>query len=109
MAAGAQSITPLILMSPTGAFGFNSVLYAGLHYTTAINATLVNCTIPVTTACLAWLLIAETMTWRRILVLSFTGVGWVVSQGSLEILYRLSFNPADIMVFLPPPYGDSIR
>lgn len=94
-------ITPLILMSLTGIFAFNSVLYTGLHYTTAINAALVNSTTPVTTACLAWLLIAERMTRRRIggILLSFTGVGWIVSQGSLEILYGLRFNPGDIIVF----------
>ncbi|MEK7340946.1 MAG: DMT family transporter [Candidatus Binatota bacterium] len=96
-----QSIGPLLLMSLTGVFAFNSVLYMGLHYTTAINATLVNSTIPVITACIAWLLIGEKMTWRRILgiLLSFSGVGWIVSQGSLDILLRLRFNPGDVMVF----------
>lgn len=94
-------IAPLVLMSLTGVFAFNSVLYMGLHYTTAINATLVNSTTPVTTACLAWILIGENMTWRRILgaLLSFTGVGWIVSHGSLETLYSLQFNPGDIIVF----------
>jgi drug/metabolite transporter (DMT)-like permease len=96
-----EVIAPLILMSLTGVFAFNSVLYTGLHYTTAINATLVNSTTPITTACLAWLIIAEKMTWKRILgiVLSLTGIGWIVSHGSLETLYALSFNPGDIIVF----------
>ena len=96
-----EVIVPLILMSLTGVFAFNSVLYAALHYTTAINATLVNSTTPITTACLAWLIIAEKMTWRRILgiCLSFSGIGWIVSHGSLETLYGLSFNPGDIIVF----------
>lgn len=96
-----EVILPLTLMSLTGVFAFNSVLYAGLHYTTAINATLVNSTTPITTACLAWLIIAEKMTWKRILgiCLSFTGIGWIVSHGSLESLYGLSFNPGDIIVF----------
>jgi drug/metabolite transporter (DMT)-like permease len=96
-----EMILPLILMSLTGVFAFNSVLYTGLHYTTAINATLVNSTTPITTACLAWLIIAEKMTWKRILgiVLSLTGIGWIVSHGSLETLYGLRFNPGDIIVF----------
>ena len=59
-----ESIAPLILMSLTGAFAFNSVLYMGLHYTTAINATLVNSTTPVTTACLAWILIEVLMPYQ---------------------------------------------
>lgn len=94
-------IAPLILMSLTGVFAFNAVLYMGLHYTTAINATLVNSTTPVTTAWIAWLLIGEKMARRRVLgiLLSFTGVAWIVSQGSLEILLALRFNPGDIIVF----------
>jgi len=94
-------LLPLVLMSLTGVSAFNSVLYTGLRYTTAINATLVNSTTPVTTAFLAWLIIGEKMTRRRILaiLLSFAGVGWIVSRGSWEALYLLSFNPGDIIVF----------
>ncbi len=96
-----QSILPLILMSLTGVFAFNAVLYMGLRYTTAINATLVNSTTPVTTAWIAWLLIGEKMTGRRVLgiLLSFAGVAWIVSQASVEILLGLRFNPGDIIVF----------
>lgn len=94
-------ITPLILMSVTGVTAFNSLLYIGLGTTTAINATLVNSTTPVTTACLARLFIGEQMTLRRILgiFLSLGGVGWIVSQGSLENLFRLNLNPGDLIIF----------
>lgn len=96
-----QTLVPLILMGLTGVFAFNSLLYTGLQYTTAINATLVNSTTPVTTACIAWLLIGEKMTWRRVsgILLSLSGVAWIVSQGSLEFLFSLRFNPGDIIVF----------
>lgn len=92
---------PLILMSLTGVSAFNAVLYMGLHYTTAINATLVNSTTPITTACIAWLLIREKMTPRRVfgILLSFSGVAWVVSRGSLAVLFGLGFNPGDVIVF----------
>ena len=94
-------IVPLVLMSLTGVSAFNAVLYTGLHYTTAINATLVNAATPVTTATLAWLLIAEKMTWQRLLgiFLSFAGIGWIVSQGSLQTLAGLHFNTGDIIIF----------
>lgn len=96
-----QNFVPLILMSLTGVFAFNAVLYIGLNFTTAINATLVNSTTPVTTACIAWLVIGEKMTWRRAfgILLSFSGVGWIVSEGSLAMLLGLRFNPGDIIVF----------
>jgi drug/metabolite transporter (DMT)-like permease len=87
-------------MSLSGVFAFNSALYIGLHHTTAINATLVNSTAPVTTACLAWLIIGEKMTGRRLLgtLLSIGGVAWIVSQGSPENLYRLSLNRGDLII-----------
>lgn len=100
-ALSGKLVAPLILMSLTGVFAFNAVLYMGLHYTTAINATLVNSTTPVTTAWIAWLMIGEKMTRRRVvgIFLSFAGVIWIVSQGSLKILLALRFNPGDIIVF----------
>ena len=96
-----RSLAPLGLMSLTGVFAFNTVLYIGLNYTTAINATLVNSTTPLTTACIAWLVIGEKMTSRRAfgILLSFSGVGWIVSGGSLAMLLGLRFNPGDVIVF----------
>jgi drug/metabolite transporter (DMT)-like permease len=96
-----QTWLPLLLMSITGVFAFNAMLYIGLRYTSAINATLVNATTPVTTACIAWLLIGEEITRRRVLgiLLSFAGIGWIVSHGSLETLFTLNFNVGDVIVF----------
>jgi len=90
----------LFLMSLSGVFAFNSALYIGLHHTTAINATLVNSTAPVTTACLAWWIIGEKMTTRRFLgiLLSFGGVAWIVSEGMPENLYHLTLNRGDLIV-----------
>lgn len=48
-----HTLLPLVLMSLTGVFAFNAVLYIGLRYTSAVNAALVNSTTPVTTACIA--------------------------------------------------------
>ncbi len=96
-----QTWLPLLLMSLTGVFAFNAVLYIGLRYTGAINATLVNATTPVTTALIAWLVIREPITRRRVLgiALSFAGIAWIVSRGSLEALWKLNFNIGDVIVF----------
>ena len=96
-----QTWLPLVLMSLTGVFAFNAVLYIGLRYTSAINATLVNATTPVTTALIAWLLIGEEINRRRVIgsLLSFSGIGWIVSHGSLDTLLNLNFNVGDLIVF----------
>lgn len=96
-----RSLWPaLLLMSLSGVCLFNSVLYIGLHHTTAINATLVNATAPATTACLAWWIIGEKMTARRFLgiLLSFGGVAWIVSEGTPKNLYHLTLNRGDLIV-----------
>lgn len=96
-----SALVPLILMSITGVFAFNAVLYIGLGYTSATNATLVNSTTPVTTAVIAWLLISEKLTARRFfgVAISLAGVAWIVSRGSLDVLRQFNFNPGDIIVF----------
>jgi drug/metabolite transporter (DMT)-like permease len=96
-----QTWLTLVLMSITGVFAFNAVLYIGLRYTSAINATLVNATTPVTTALIAWLVIGEEITRRRVagILLSFSGIGWIVSHGSLDTLLSLNFNVGDVIVF----------
>ena len=92
---------PLVLMSLTGVFAFNAVLYIGLRYTSAINATLVNATTPVTTTLIAHFLIREEITRRRVvgIALSFIGIGWIVGRGSLAALLALNFNLGDVIVF----------
>jgi len=96
-----RALVSLVLMSIAGVFAFNAVLYIGLGYTSATNATLVNSTTPVTTALIAWLLIGEKLTTRRLcgVLISLAGVAWIISQGSLEALRQFNFNPGDIIVF----------
>src|ERR1051325_7693481 len=92
---------PLVLMSLTGVFAFNAVLYIGLRDTSAINATLVNATTPVTTTLIAHFLIREEITRRRIvgIALSFIGIASIVSRGSLAALLNVDFNAGDLIVF----------
>ncbi|MGH7847696.1 MAG: DMT family transporter [Candidatus Binatia bacterium] len=93
-------LSTLFLMSFTGVTAFNSVLYLGLSHTSAINATLVNSTTPATTACLAWLLIGEKMRERRVagILISFSGVVWIVAGGQWETLLHLRFDSGDVIV-----------
>jgi len=97
-----NKIGMLVLMSFAGVFAFNSVLYTGLRYTSAINGTLVNATTPTTAALLSYLLIGEPFTFRRAvgIGLSFLGIYWIVSRGSIEFLWHMNFNPGDLLVLL---------
>lgn len=93
---------PLLLMGLTGVAGFNTLLYVGLHYTTSINASLVNTTSPVIFSALAYFILKEEINKNQVqgIILSLAGVLLIFSQGSLAILLTFSFNSGDIIVLV---------
>lgn len=92
--------TYILISGLTGIFAFNSMIYAGLQYTSAINSSLINSLIPVVTVFLASLLLKEKLGWHQVggALLSFLGVALVVSNGSLQVLVNLSFNRGDLII-----------
>ncbi|MDW7673446.1 MAG: DMT family transporter [Bacillota bacterium] len=91
---------PLLWMAVTGIAGFNTLLYIALHYTTSINASLVNTTAPIIIAVLSFLIIGERLKRNQIIgvILSVVGVIIIFSQGSLEVLLGLTFNAGDLIM-----------
>ncbi|MGE5147874.1 MAG: DMT family transporter [Candidatus Eiseniibacteriota bacterium] len=91
----------LILMALTGAALSHWLVYTGLRHTTAINALLINATMPAWVILLSWIGIRETVTLRQIagLVLSFAGVVVIVTRGDPSMLSELRFNIGDLVIF----------
>jgi drug/metabolite transporter (DMT)-like permease len=85
-----------------GVAGFNSLVYLAMQTTTAINAVLVNSCIPVIIVFFSQLMYKDRLTARQWLgvVISFTGVLFIVSHGHPAALISLTFNQGDILVFL---------
>lgn len=90
-----------------GAMGLSGVTlnnifqFSGLQYSTAINCSLVSSTTPVITAVLAAVFLREKLTviqWLGITI-SFLGIFFLVTHGSLETIMTLSFNYGDILFF----------
>ncbi|NLO97890.1 MAG: DMT family transporter [Peptococcaceae bacterium] len=81
-------------------FGFNFLQYIGLTSTTAIKGSLINSTTPIFTILLSRLLIKEKMSKYQLLgvLVSFLGVGWVITDGSWEVVRSLTFNVGDILI-----------
>jgi drug/metabolite transporter (DMT)-like permease len=92
----------VIAMAFTGVLLFNTVLYWGLQYTTAINATLVNGFSPLVTMLLVVLILKEKASPRLFLgiIFSVCGVFFVATKGSLEVLLQLSLNQGDLIILL---------
>ncbi len=80
---------------------FNSLIYLGVQYTTALNASLVLSVIPVVTVAASWILLRERAGPRMVvgLVAGLVGVLIIIARGDLGILATLDFNSGDLLVF----------
>ena len=92
----------LVLLSVIGGAGYNALSYAGVAHTTAINAMLLNATVPFFIMGLSWLALGETMRRSQIagMMLCFAGAFWVIVAGDLTRAAMLAFNPGDLIVCL---------
>lgn len=83
-----------------GAAGFTLLGYWGVRYTTAVNATLLNSSLPLFVVPLSWLLLRIGVSCRQLVGLTFSlaGVVTIISSGSAQSLARLSLNPGDLLI-----------
>lgn len=79
---------------------FNTLLYLSAKTTTALNITLVNSTIPVMVALLAWILLRDRVRpFQAIgIALALLGMLVVVSRGDLGVFTALAFQPGDLIM-----------
>jgi drug/metabolite transporter (DMT)-like permease len=92
----------ILLLSILGVATFNTLIYTGLQFTTAINALLMQSAMPVLIVLMSYFFFRETV--RVIqgvgILLSLMGVLTIVGQGRLEVLTSLSLNLGDLLVFI---------
>jgi drug/metabolite transporter (DMT)-like permease len=92
-----KTLVPLGIL---GVGSFNTLVYVGLHETTATNAVLLNSACPAFIAAITFLVRGQRATLRQGtgILLSLLGVAAIVSRGAPESLLTLSFNPGDLWV-----------
>ncbi|WP_332648470.1 DMT family transporter [Lysinibacillus sp. 54212] len=90
----------VIIMALTGVACFNTLVYIGLHYTTSINASLMNSSTPIIIYILSFVFLKERLSKFQIVgtALSLTGVLFIISGGSIQSLLSFSFNKGDLIV-----------
>lgn len=90
----------LLLLAVTGVIGFNLLAYMALHFTSATNVALFNSMSPMVTTLLAYVMIREKMNLRLgvSILISFAGIVWVMTSGSLANLLALRFNIGDLIM-----------
>lgn len=92
----------VIILAVTGVASFNTFVYIGLHYTTSINASLMNSSTPIIIYILSFIFLKERLSKYQILgtALSLTGVLFIISGGSLESFIHFTFNKGDVIVLV---------
>ena len=97
-----QHFGTVLILAFTGVAAFNTLVYIGLHYTTSINASLMNSSTPIIIYILSFILLKERLTKFQITgtLLSLAGVLFIISGGSLESLLAFSFNKGDLIVLV---------
>ena len=88
----------LVVLGLLGVGGFNTLVYIGLHSTTATNAAILNSFIPIMTIALAFALLGRKLGALEALgvVVSLAGVGLIVARGELATLLAFSLNRGDL-------------
>jgi drug/metabolite transporter (DMT)-like permease len=92
----------LTLLSAFGVASFNTLLYTGLQWTTAINAFLMQSLMPVLIVAISLLFFHERITPRQAggIVISLLGAVTIIARGDAALLGALAINRGDIFVFL---------
>lgn len=89
-------------MGLTG-IGINNVAqFTGLQYSSITNCTLIAATGPAITALIATIFIHERLNfiqWIGIFI-SFIGVIFLITKGSIDVLLNFNFNPGDTLFFI---------
>jgi len=90
----------VLLLGLLGVTGFNTLLYAGLNFTTAINATVVGATTPAVIPLIAWIALRTRITGGQVLGILFAAAGVlaVILQGDIGRVGGLAFNRGDLLV-----------
>ena len=95
----------LALLALLGVVGFQTLVYHGLHSTTAINAVLINAAGPLFMVACSWILEREHASLRQIagMVISFAGVVIIVCQGEMQRLAQLELHSGDLWILVAMP------
>lgn len=92
----------LLLLLGVLQVGSSSLMLNAVTFTTAINATLINAAMPITTAVAAWIVLKDKLTIGQIIgiALAVGGVLYMVGRGDFSLIASLDFNRGDLLAFL---------
>jgi drug/metabolite transporter (DMT)-like permease len=95
----------LIVLSLLGIVVFHGLVYLGLRSTTAVNAVLINSSMPLFIVLCSWIIERQRASLRQIggMLVSLAGIGIILSRGSPGALLELELHAGDAWVLLAMP------
>jgi len=95
----------LLLLSLTGVAAFQSLVYLGLRSTTAVNAVLINSSLPMFMLLCSWVIERERASRRQVggMLISLAGILVILSRGSPAALLELELQGGDAWILLAMP------
>ncbi len=93
------------MLSFTGVAVFQSLVYLGLRTTTAVNAVLINSSMPLFMLLCSWAIERERASPRQIagMLVSLAGILVILSRGSIAALLELELHAGDAWILLAMP------
>ncbi len=91
----------ILLLAALGVAIFNTLVYAGLQFTIALNAFLMQTMMPVMIVALSFVLFRDRISVRQAVGVGFALLGAVtiIVRGDPQTLRSLAFNPGDVIIF----------
>jgi drug/metabolite transporter (DMT)-like permease len=95
----------LLILALTGIAVFHSLVYLGLRSTTAVNAVLINSSIPLFILLCSWVIERERASGRQIagMLVSLAGILVILSRGHPGALLEVELQPGDGWILLAMP------
>ena len=88
-----KNLIPFLVLGIVGIFGFNTLFFVGLKYTSPVNGALVMATNPLLTTILAWWILKDSLSKRQIIGIFFALAGVVL------VITRDRWIPSYIYLF----------
>lgn len=95
----------LLLLAASGVAAFHGLVYLGLRSTTAVNAVLLNSSIPLFMMLCSWIIERERATARQIagMLVSLAGILVILSRGEPASLLQIDLHAGDFWILLAMP------
>lgn len=99
-----EDLSGLLILGLTGIFGYNALFFCGLQFTSATNGSLIVATNPIITLLLSAIFLSERISWSKALgiIISFTGVIFVITNGKISGILQANYNIGDLMLLGAP-------